>query len=591
MSKATADYNATKFEEIKTDAEQLVTDYSKLKDQDKEMENIYLMSWEQDLPKRRDKNTKLTISPDTTNKLIGAQRLLITTEPQFSVPYEDNDPKAQEAAKWMEPAAKLMWQASGRLNGMPIENDVVLASLTFGRCAIGLVNLQEQLDNLSDKDVSKAEKRRLEEAVKQTPIMFQAWHPGEGRSLRDSIGLIAYLREYKTDPRKLKTEWPGVDFDHLTKKEVVVRDWYDLEYRVVWIVGQDEPFFMRKHDMPDIPIVEQITEGSKMFDSPEKQYRPFAYMVWKSGLDKRLNLALTALYTNIFAVASNAQFKHRKSSINPEKKLEVNLDLVGGVIELEGDEDFEPMFSKGAIDPSLMEAITLAKQGITESTIFDQALGEPLGKNAPFSMVALLHQAGRLPLATPQKMASWAIAHAMEKAFRWLKDNDKEIEIKFQGVSQTIDPKLIPDDFSFEVKLEVDLPADNLQNANAAQIFLTLKAASKRWVRENLMQIDDSDAMDEEIWSEEMAELLMIQLFRDMQAQEQQQRLIEQQQAMGAAGGMPVPGGPVPGPGPAPGPAPGPGPVPPQITGGRGGLTGEQQAQPGVPLQSPLPPR
>lgn len=507
-----------------------------------DMQSMYLMDWDKDLPETEKEHTKLTIAPDATNKLLGAQRLLVSREPQFSMPVDQNDPEARAASSWMEQAARLMWLASGRLGGLPVENDVVLAALTFGECQIGLVNLAEQLESLPD-GATPAEKARLEDAVMQTPIMFDNFHPVACYSSRDRLGLVAHLKRYTVNPRQLSAEWPGVDFDYEKRTELVVCDWYDLTYRVVWIEGEKLPFVMRKHELPFIPVVSQITEGSQLFTEPEDQVRPFLYTLWKSGLDKRMNLALTALFTNIFAIASNAQFRHITPPGKPDKTVEITFNQVGGVLELEAGESFEPMLAKGAIDPALLEAIEICKAGITESTIYDQALGEPLGANAPFSMVALLHQAGRLPLASPQKLAGWAIAHAMELAFKWIKANGENITISYKGEKVEIIADQIPDHFVFDVTLEVDLPQDKLQQANVSGMLKEAKLASKRWIRENILSVGDSENMDEEIWSEDFADLLTTQLFQQLVMAEQAEKAAqaqaqsEQRQGGGASAG------------------------------------------------------
>lgn len=564
-------FDAEAWQDIQNHTKDLISDYSKRDTMDKEMESIYLMNWEKDVPQSQEEHTKLTISPDPTNKLIGATRLLTTTEPKFSMPHDVNDPMSIQASAWMEKAARLMWLASGRIQGAPVENDAVLSALAFGECSIGLVNIQEQLDTLP-ADAGIAEKRLLEEAVHQTPIIFETWNPRKGYALRSRLGMISHVKRYTIKTKQLRVEWPGVDFDHLSQDETEVRDWYCLEWRCVWVAGDDKPFYMRKHGLPFIPIVAQITEGSQLFDKPEEQARPFLYTLWKSGLDKRMNLALTALYTNIFAVASNAQFKHIRPQGQPEKKLRSSFHIVGGVWELEFGEKFDAMLSKGAIDPALLTALEIAEQKATESTIYDQALGEPLGGNAAFSMVALLHQAGRLPLASPQKLTGWAIASAMEKAFKWIRVNETDMEISYKGETQEIKWEDIPEHFTFEAKLEVDLPQDKLQQANVARSIKEMKLASRRWIRENVLSVEDSDAMDEEIWSEDMADILVAQTFQDLMQQQAEEAQAKMQAEAEAAGG----GGET---------------RPEQerpVESGRGGLKGDQRAQ-GLPEQTPLP--
>lgn len=580
MSELMKGFDAGQFKEIQDEATEIQTEYAQRDEMFKELQNYWLMLWDKELPESEKEETKLTFAPDATNKLMGAHRLITATEPQFSMPFDENDAQAKQASSDMEPAARLMWKASGRLSGRPIEKEAALSALLFSSVHIGLIDLRDQLEMLGD-GASVAERRRLEAAVQRTPLLFEVWHPLQGYPVRDRLGLVSYLRRYRTTERKLEAEWPGVEFgDYSKNNEIIVCDWYDLKYRVVYIEGASEPFLMREHGLPFIPVAEQITEGSNLFQKPEEQIRPFLYTLWKSGLDKRQNLALTALFTNIFAISSNAKFVHKKPSGSPEKTLQVNLGPVGGVIELEGDEEFKPFLAQGAIDPALLEAYNIAKQGLEESTIYSQTLGEPLGSNAPFSMVALLHQAGRLPLVSTQELTGWVIADAMEMAFKWIKEvgeKPEPLEINYLGQRAEINPQSIPDQFSFEAKLEVDLPMDQLQQANAAKIFMgggdpAQALASKRWIRENLMNIGESDEMDEEIWGEHMSTLMAMQLFARMQQEEQQAQAEEQARAQAEAQGQEQTGT---------GEAPGT---------GEGGLTSEQRAQ-GLPLQRPVNPR
>jgi hypothetical protein len=193
------------------------------------------------------------------------------------------------------------------------------------------------------------------------------------------------------------------------------------------------------------------------------------------------------------------------------------------VFELEQDEDIIPMLSKGAIDPAILTALEIANQQIAESTIYSQALGEPLGANAPFSMVALLHQAGRLPLTAPKVLTGWAIANAMELAFLWLKATGKDLNLSTMGQKVTVKASEIPQDVQFEAKLEIDLPQDMREVAGVIAAFEGV--VSNRWKRENLMKgVGQSEAMQEEMWTEQSGEFFfrqMLEMFAATQLQQQ----------------------------------------------------------------------
>lgn len=539
------------FDEIKARADQLVTDYSARDDLLEDMEKLLLLNWEKDKPKVDHDALKLTISPDPANKLLGAQRLMIAAEPVMTVPYEENDATAKQVSEKLEKFGRIMWKSSGRISGAPLHNDAVLSALTYASVHIGLTSTQDLVEAATD-DIYKA---RAEEFTKLTPILFDCWSPREGYPERDRFGLTGYLRRYKSTVRELKQEW-GEDFTAILgnrkdELEVNVRDWYDLKWRCVYLEEhKGEPGYMAEHELGFVPVIEQITEGSRLFDKPEEQIRPFLYTIFKTGLWNRQNLAMTALYTNIFALASAALFKHTAPQGEPEKKLTIDTSRVFNVIEMVPGETFELMAAKGAIDPALISALELAERKGTESTIYSQALGEPLGAQAPFSMVALLHQAGRLPLVSPQKLTGWAIARAMEMAFKWIKKEGKAAKTYNMGQGSEITSGDIPDVIHFKVQLDIDLPMDLRQMGQVADNIVKGKMASRRWAREKLLKIGQSDEMDEEIWSEDMAYYmamgLMQQLEQAKMQREQEAAQAAAQAAAAAAAERPPPEGEVP---------------------------------------------
>ncbi len=528
MAKRTKDQEQTKaFKEIFDRARYLVEDYSERDTLFEEMEHIWHMDWVEGRPASKSKDVRYTVAPDGANAIVGGQRLMTASEPQFSMPFDTNDEEAKQASDKVERMADAMWKASGKINGQPTEKDCALAALLFAEVHIGLESTKQLVDEAGTDPLRVA---RAKAAGRRTPILFEAWHPKEGYPEFDRLGLYAYLRRYDITAGRLAMEWPEAQ-ELLTALKpnapVRINDWYDLEWRALWIESGSHgrsflrrPFYMKRHQLGFIPVAVQIIEGSRMFSDVAKQRRPFLYTLVKSGLWNRQNLALTALYTTVFAIAQNAMFLHTAPPGTTEiRPLRADFGQIGaGVIDLLNGETFQPLFSKGAIDPSLLEAFKIAEQKATESTISRQALGEPLGANAPYSMVALLHQAGRLPLVGPKIMTGWAIARAMELAFKWIKlEGTGKVGASVRNRKAEIVASEIPEDFEMDVKLEVDLPQDKLQLAAVAGQLIGLGVTSRRYVREELMSIGQSAAMDEEIWGEKMAELMAMSLFDAME--------------------------------------------------------------------------
>jgi hypothetical protein len=489
------------------------------------MEQYYTMIPKQPIPKDSDQ-TAVTYDTDMTNRFMGAWRLLTATEPEFSVPTDQNSPDTLTISSPMEKAAKIMWAASGKQGGMPLEKEAVHSALAAGQVDILLSNLieEEQPDEPKEGENDVSYWRR-KNAEAKTPIYFEVSPVRNGYPLRAKYGLQAYARIYETSVAKFREEWADVDtLPFLLNKKaldrITVIDGINESVRYAWLDGDQRPFYAYENKSGIVPVISQVTEGSLLLNNPSLQARPFLYTAHKSGLPQQKSMALTAIYTVIKAIALGAAWKHKRGSKDPH---DLRVRFVGplSVFELDEDEDISPMLSKGAIDPAVLTALEIANQQIAESTIYSQALGEPLGANAPFSMVALLHQAGRLPLTAPKVLTGWAIASAMELAFMWLKATGKDLNLSSMGQKVTVKAKEIPIDVQFEAKLEIDLPQDIREVAGVVGAFAG--KVSNRWIRENLMKgVGQSEAMQEEIWKEQAADFFfqrMLMMFEQMQQQ------------------------------------------------------------------------
>ena len=493
--------------------------------QNTRMDNMYLLTWsDEETVKQKMKGVKITKSPDARNTIIGASRLLIATDPVFSVPRDKNDAEANTAAEPIEKAASQIWQRAGRVRGAPIQDDVVLSMLLYAEAHIAVTRTSDLVE--ATKGASKAAQARAEEIAANTPFIFDVWAPSTGYPDLDSLGLRAYYREVTTTAGYVLDTFGDDARRALGSQDdryanVVLCQFWDLDTRQIWLSG-GEPIRQEANPYPFIPIVVQLGEGSQLFSKPEQQRQPFLYTLDRTGLWERQNLALTVLYTHLFGIGANPQFLFRTSGVAPDAEPDVDWDVPGGRIRLRPGEEFAPL-AKNAIDPSLLQGLEIANQKVPESTIFPQALGQSLGGNAPYSLVALLSQAGRLPLAVPQKKSGWGIAKAMQIALAWYRETGEQhpsIDLKPAEVSQHME---------LEAQLEVSLPQDRLQNANIATMLTKDNTTSMQWVRENVLKIEQSDEMDKRIFKEKASQamaMLFIQdqlpkLFADMNQQPQ----------------------------------------------------------------------
>ena len=280
---------------------------------------------------------------------------------------------------------------------------------------------------------------------------------------------------------------------------------------------------------------------------------------------------------------------------------------MGGLITIEKGEQFRAL-DKHPVDPIIQESLGMLDNYISESTIYKQALGQPLGNgNAPFSAVSLMNQVGRLPLNPIQKMCGSSFAKVMELCLLMVKNGIGGSKIKATNKTGHLEVLQlqkadIPDGLTINCNVDIDLPQDDRQNAAVAGQLSGGPApmASRRWVRENLLHIGQSAMMDKEIQKERYLDMMAAKYFQEQQQAMQQQ----QQQAQQQPGQMP-PGAPGQQPPMSPQMPPdqmGQQGLPPELANlppdqlaqimgqqGQGGLG--QAGLPNMPLSGPLPPR
>lgn len=556
----------TDFQDIQHNASRLVSDHAKRDSMLEEMRRMFHMEWSE---APNSDWIKETMSPSAYNAAIGAVRLLTTTEPHFSVAYEQSDREAKRRSEGLEKAAKAMWASAGRVTGIPVEQDVALSAILSGEVCIAVTKM-EDLVALAKKSKNKAHVRRMEAVRNDTPYLFKVYPASICYPDFDSFGTRAVLRKVKSNWGEVIDTWGDMveNAEGRNRRDaVVLYDWYDWDCRCVWVEGGSKPIYHEDLDLDFLPIVCQITDGSLMFDRPDLQRLPFLFGMWKSGLWKRENLSLTTIYSLVFALGSNPLLKRRTS--DPGSPLQINRTIPGGFVDLNLDEELSPLAEK-VLDSSLLEGLRLS-QGIgEESTISKQALGSPPSGAMAYSAISLLAQSGRLPLTGPRSRGGRAIAQAVVMALKWMKADGGKGELYGRdGNVMELVAEEIPERIAMQCILEPDLPQDKLQMAQVGQSLIASGLASKRWVQENILQIGQSSDMDKEIWMEKRLELEIGS--RLAAIQQQIQAALRQKAGGGMQGGMGAGGG-------MGEMSAGEGPYPP------GGEVG-----PGAPLSGPLP--
>lgn len=565
----------TEFDAIKTHAQELEAADGTRNTLFDAMDDMYLMT-ATDLPTAE--WIKETISPDARNAEDGAFRLMASTDPVWKVPRETNDPGLRKMTDKLERAARSMWDQAGKVALRPRHYDIIRSAIHYGEIHVAVESLKARVETLKP---GSGGRKKAEAAQRRTPVLFEVINPRDGHPQWGDMGLIAYYSKRLLTVADIRARF-GDDKQagKKTTDQVITHDYWSLDWHIIWADGEKDPYVAEPNEDGIIPIVAVICEGGFLFNQPDQDTRqPFLYTLYKSNVWNRQNLFLTVMNSLVFTLGSKPLLVYETTS--EDGMLHVDRREPGGVVVVHQGEKLYALMEK-VLDPTLIQQKQIMDQLAEQSTIYKTALGQSLGANAPFSMVSLLSQQGRLPLMMYQRMASWAIAEAMRLAFAITKRDGGGIKTSGKTGLQEIKASDIPEEFDIEAQLEVSMPQDDRMNATVASQGLQAGLWSKRYARETFVGIGQSSDMEEEIWEER---------FADMQAQlqlqqQQQQAMMALQQQMQA---QQMPPGGAPGQGMPPGmDQAGPQGIPPEMMDPSG--MGMPAAQQGLPQMGPSQP-
>lgn len=500
-----------------------------------EIEAAYFMEYG---GRRLDKFSQITVSPDPRNAVRGMVSLVVAADPVFNlVEFEGMNPDIVER---LEKAINRAWDAAGKVSGIPVHFDMVESAALYSEIHTA-VTLTREMVEAARRSGDEAHLKRMERLYRKTPFIFSSWNPKTGYPEFDTLGqMSAYYHEIETTGRELAARF-GAGAKNLDRyKPYTLSEFWDDQYYMAWVEGLTLVAPM-EHGYPVIPISGALTEGSKLFTKPEQNREPLLYGVIKGKWWNWQNAIYTTVMTAVFQMGLTPVFKHTRSQTNPGKLLEINFEDLPGVAELDPGETLEVMQTKGIIDPAVAQALGLIEQKIEQSTIYRQAMGAPLGGDQPFSSLALLSQSGRLPLVNTQRRGGWSIGSVVETALELFRHDSQ----KYDQNGITINPEDIPDGVSVDVRLDVKLPQDKLQQANIAAILSKERLVSREWIQTNVLGIAQPKEMQEQVWQEQAEEVMYGGMLQSLIAQMQQIQQMQQAQMMGggAPGGMPGMGG------------------------------------------------
>lgn len=514
------------------------------------MDQMINMDWRDKPTLENDPNLKWTTSPQARNTFLGAKRLLTATSPIIKIPRSRNAEAMKDYLDSIENMLKAIWELSGKFAGRPVHYDLVDQLLRYDECQLMITDTMDLVE--LHKNGGKAERLRFERLAEQTPFVFQAVNVRSGWWESDGLGLTSYFRRSKFTYQQgvarfgMKAIEEAGLVQNNNNGSIYYCDYWDLDVHFAWLSNHDSKFPTNdtlmigkenngKHDLPVIPIVCQVAEASTLELDNKYGRQPLLYGVHKANLWQRLNMLETHMFTNIHNVALSPMYIHKRAPGNMDTEVDIDHSGPVSVVSLAPGDDLGP-FMREAVTMDMSKGLMEAKQIWDESSVYPQTFGQPLGGQQAFSTVALLSQSGRLPLVSVQQCGGFAIAKAFENVLALMKDKGGTRKAVWLNDIIEIDPKEIESAVTIDVVLDAELPTDQMKQASiAAQLR---EIVSQRYIRENVLRINDPVSMSEEIYEEEFDRTMMQELLRgDMREQitqevqqQMQQQMIQQQQ-------------------------------------------------------------
>jgi hypothetical protein len=533
------------------------------------MEKMYNVDAPDGMPKGDD--VKTFIDPSPSNAIDTGVRMVSGTDPTFSIPF--SDASQMEDLDTVKELANRICAGSSMTSGKPLSQGLAESALLYGE-----IHLRHRLvGDIINATSGEAAKKRLQRTQMLTPVLWDVLNPKLCRVATDDAGVTAHLLTRKM----MVSEAMGIGDEAVKQlegkklqEEITVKEIYDLDNHCVWMEGGGAPFLLVPLVDGMIPIRYVDVEGSKFFDNlTVDRTRPFLYKLYKSKTWEQQCRMTTSMLTNLFRVAVSPQLW---ANVNDpaSRTLEVDFSEPAGVLLMEMGEQIQQL-KLTAFTPEIQQALQMLDQQAVQSTIYRTVSGESAGPGAAYSLVALLRSAGQQALIPTQRMCAHVLGAAMTDALLSLKKVNGGKKLKMLGADKQaseFDLSKIPDDLLMLADLEISLPMDQRENVQMA-LQVTggeRPLASFDWARENMLDIDNSSKMEEEILAEKFAYFQANLVMQQKQAEAMQRLQGQMQPQQGAPGQLP--------PGPQQGP-PGQPPMP-----------DLQNAQQGLPMAAPQEP-
>lgn len=492
--------------------------YGARDEQAEELRKMFHLEWKE---KPAGDWIKETMSPSAYNSITGALRLLTATDPAFNVSAEKGNKLARGSADRLEAAAKIMWENSGRISGRPLHYEMALSSLLNAEIVAYSSSTADLLE-YAQQTGKKGNIIRAQRAQRLTPYLLLAHNPAVCYTERDMLGVSGVLRSERTlwgtvcniygdDAKQAGSS--GASATDM----VLINEWWDYDRRVVWVDGHNDPILWQENDEDYLPVVSAITDGSLLWPEPERQRTPFLYALARSNIWQRQNLMLTVIYSLVFGLGSNPLLVHESDD---DGDLQIDRTVPGFAFKIKKGDRLGALNEK-VLDASLMQGWQLALGIDEESTIPRVALGAPPSGQMPFSAISLLAQSGRLPLIGTRQGIGNVASELIGNSLQGMRRSNVGKLYDRSGLEIDLTQDEIPQDVPIDCVVDVSLPQDKLQMANAALALKQGELVTTEWIQQNILGVGQTGKMSQDMMREQLSKFMLQEFFKQTSAKDE----------------------------------------------------------------------
>jgi len=438
-----------------------------------------------------------TIAPDGHNTVSGMKNLLTGVRPEITVPLHVGSKSDEATASRIEKALNLIRRRFNTLRGTDVEGEAALSGSLFGLVVMKLAYVPDTVEALeqqakkskgTDRDRLKQQIKFYKDLGKRAPFMVDVLDPRTVHVQRGADGLRCVVEYRKCTVGDMWAEWGEHLFPTRQPTEQVKYYEYWDRYRYCkWV--EDELLDLAEHDLPFIPYVIQDTNGTRIFGKTE--YFPVLYAVWKGDLWKALNLVLTMMRSNVFALGNPTFIATGKSA----QDADIPFDMAGARIPLD-EGDSITMLSKDLNTKDMQSMYATLRQLVEESTLNKMVFGKSPEHVLAYSTVNMLIQGAKSTLNPLLIGIARSLEALFEMVLLWVAF--RKATVKLYGSNEMTELKasdINPDYIEVQVKLKPDIPQDRLQLLNMAKMAVDTGLASKYSARDlaGWLQPDEED--------------------------------------------------------------------------------------------------